>query len=76
MPSPEPTRRGSIHGGVASHFLHGVVASAVMSTSVGATVSLALARAAALLLLSVPCRSALARAAALALALACDAALI
>ena len=24
---PEPTRRGSIHGGVAGHFLHGGVAS-------------------------------------------------
>ena len=51
---PEPTRRGSIHGGVAGHFLHGVAPSAAMSTSVGAAVALALARAAALLLLSVP----------------------
>ena len=51
---PEPTRRGSIHGGVAGHFLHGVAPSAAMSTSVGAAAALALARAAALLLLSVP----------------------
>ena len=52
---PEPTRRGSIHGGVAGHFLHGVAPSAATSTSVGAAAALALARAAALLLLSVPC---------------------
>ena len=52
---PEPTRRGSIHGGVAGHFLHGVAPSAATSTSVGASAALALARAAALLLLSVPC---------------------
>ena len=52
---PEPTRRGSIHGGVADHFLHGVAPSAASSTSVGAAAALALARAAALLLLSVPC---------------------
>ena len=53
--SPEPTRHGSIHGGVAGHFLHGVAPSAATSTSVGAAAALALARAAALLLLSVPC---------------------
>ena len=52
---PEPTRRGSIHGGVAGHFLHGAAPSAATSTSVGAAAALALARAAALLLLSVPC---------------------
>ena len=52
---PEPTRRGSIHGGVAGHFLHGVAPSAATSTSVGPVAALALARAAALLLLSVPC---------------------
>ena len=51
----EPTRRSSIHGGVAGHFLHGVAPSAATSTSVGAAAALALARAAALLLLSVPC---------------------
>ena len=51
---PEPTRHGSIHGGVAGHFLHGVAPSAVMSTSEGPTATLALARAAALLLLSAP----------------------
>ena len=55
MLGPEPTRRGSIHGGVAGHFLHGVAPSAATSTSVGAAAALALARAAALLLLSVPC---------------------
>ena len=33
---PEPTRRGSIHGGVAGHFLHGIAPSAATSTSVGA----------------------------------------
>ena len=47
---PEPTQRGSIHGGVAGHFLHGVAPSAAMSTSVGAAAALALARAAALAL--------------------------
>src|SRR3990170_1247564 len=52
---PEPTRRGSIHGGVAGHFLHGVAPSAATSKSVGVAAALALARAAALLLLSVPC---------------------
>ena len=52
---PKPTRRGSIHGGVAGHFLHGVAPQAATSTSVGAAGALALARAAALLLLSVPC---------------------
>ncbi len=52
---PEPTRHGSIHGGVAGHFLHGVAPSAATSTSVGAAAALALARAAALLFLSVPC---------------------
>src|SRR3954471_11225530 len=51
---PEPTRRGSIHDGVAGHFLHGVAPSAATSTSVGVAAALALARAAALLLLSVP----------------------
>ena len=49
---PEPTRRNSIQGGVAGHFLHGVAPSAATSTSVGAAAALALARAAALLLLS------------------------
>ena len=52
---PEPTRRGSIHGGIAGHFLHGVAPWAATSTSVGHASDLALARAAALLLLSVPC---------------------
>ena len=52
---PKPTRHGSIHGGVAGHFLHGVAPSAATSTSVGVAAALALARAAALLLLSVPC---------------------
>src|SRR3954470_12246098 len=52
---PEPTRRGSIHGGVAGHFLHGVAPSATTSTSVGPAATLALARATALLLLSVLC---------------------
>src|SRR5215216_3717269 len=52
---PEPTWRGSIHGGVAGHFLHGVAPSVATSTSVGPAAALALARAAALLLLSVPC---------------------
>src|SRR3954470_8494452 len=52
---PEPTRRGSIHGGVAGHFLHGVAPSAATSTLVGVAAALALARAAALLLLPVPC---------------------
>ena len=52
---PEPTRRDSIHGGVAGHFLHGVAPSAATSTSVGPAAALALARAAALLLLSIPC---------------------
>ena len=51
---PEPTRRGSIHGGVAGHFLHGVAPSATTSTSVGPAAALALACAATLLLLSVP----------------------
>ena len=44
---PEPTQHGSIHGGVAGHFLHGVAPTAATSTSVGAA-ALALARAAAL----------------------------
>src|SRR3954469_3799814 len=52
---PEPTRCGSIHGGIAGHFLHDVAPSAATSTSVGAAAAFALARAAALLLLSVPC---------------------
>ena len=52
---PEPTRRDSIHGGVAGHFLHDVAPSAATSTSVEAAAALALAHAAALLLLSVPC---------------------
>lgn len=52
---PEPTLCGSIHDGVADHFLHGVAPSAASSTSVGATAALALARTAALLLILVPC---------------------
>src|SRR3954464_3134178 len=52
---PEPTLHGSIHGGVADHFLHDVAPSAATSTSVGAAAALALAHAAALVLLSVPC---------------------
>ena len=48
---PEPTRRGSIHGGIAVHFLHGVAPSAATSTSIGPAAALALARVAALLLL-------------------------
>ena len=51
---PEPTRRVSIHGGVAGHFLHDVAPSAVTSTSVGDAAALALACAFALLFLSVP----------------------
>ena len=52
---PEPTRRGSIHGGIADHFLHGVAPSAATSTLVGVAATLALALATALLLLSLPC---------------------
>ena len=40
---PEPTQRGSIHGGVAGHFLHVVAPSVPTSTSVGAATTLALA---------------------------------
>ena len=52
---PEPTQRGSIHGGIAGHFLPGVASSVVTSTSVGVAAALALVCAATLLLLSVPC---------------------
>ena len=41
---PELTWHGSIHGGVAGHFLHGVAPSAVTYTSIGPAASLALAR--------------------------------